>query len=59
MLKRYDIKKIYGNPILRRELIANSTVVTMAREGIDITMDEALASYDMVMKEKELTINLK
>lgn len=51
-LKRYDIKKLLSDPIMRRWMIANSTVVTMAREGIDITMEESLKSYDEVMKEK-------
>lgn len=51
-LKRFDIKKILANPELRRWIIASSTVATMAREGIDITLEESLASYDKVMKEK-------
>jgi len=51
-LKRYDIKRIYADPVLRREMIAKSTVVTMAREGVDITLQESLDSYDKVMKEK-------
>lgn len=51
-LKRYDIKKLYSDPEMRRKLIAQSTVVTMAREGIDITLEESLISYDAVMKEK-------
>jgi hypothetical protein len=51
-LKRYDIKKLLSDPVRRRMMIANSTVVTMAREGIDITLEQALASYDEIMKEK-------
>jgi len=51
-LKRYDIKKIFSDPIKRRLIIARSTVVTQAREDIIITLEEALESYDRVMKEK-------
>lgn len=51
-LKRYDIKKLLADPARRRMMIAQSTVVTMAREGIDITLEESLKSYDQVMKEK-------
>jgi len=55
-LKRYNIKEIYSDPVRRRMMIAQSTVVTQAREGIDITLEEALASYDEVMKEKKTDI---
>jgi len=51
-LKHYDIKKIYADPKRRRMLIAKGTVVVMAREGIDITLEEALGSYGEVIKEK-------
>lgn len=51
-LKRYDIKKIYGDPKLRRELIAESTRISFLREGVELTIEECLASYDMVMSEK-------
>ena len=51
-LKRYDIKKILGNPELRRQLIAESTRITQLREGIEVTLDECLVSYDEMMKEK-------
>jgi hypothetical protein len=52
-LKRYDIKSILKDKAKRRMLIAHSTMVTMAREGVDITLEQSLASYDEVMKEKE------
>jgi hypothetical protein len=55
-LKRYDIKKLLSDPEIRRQMIAYSTVVTMAREGIDITLEESLKSYDEVMKEKKKKI---
>ena len=51
-LKRYDIKKLFSDSELKRWMISNSTVITMAREGIDITLEESLASYDEVKKEK-------
>ena len=35
-------------------MIARSTVATQAREGIDITLDEALASYDQLESSGEL-----
>ena len=56
-LKRYNIKKLYSDPARRRMMIAQSTVATQAREGIDITLEEALASYDEVMKEKKIDKN--
>lgn len=46
-------KKLFSDPARRRMMIAESTRVTMAREGVDITLDESLASYDKVMKEKQ------
>ena len=51
-LKRYNIKKIYSNPKLKRELIAESTRITMLREGIELTIQQCLDSYDEVIKEK-------
>ena len=51
-LKRYDIKRIYSNPVLRRMLIAESTRLTMLSEGSIISLEESLVSYDLVMKEK-------
>ena len=35
-------------------LIARSTVATQAREGIDVTLEEALASYDSLEASGEL-----
>jgi hypothetical protein len=51
-LKRYDIKKILADPAKRREMIIRGTIAIQAREGIDITYEEAARSYDFVMKEK-------
>lgn len=54
MLKRYNIKEIYSDAARRRMLIARSTVVAQAREGIDITLSQALASYDEVTKKDNM-----
>lgn len=51
-LRRFDIKKILTNPAQRRMMVARSTVATQAREGIDITLEEALESYDKIIAEK-------
>lgn len=51
-MRRYDIKAILSDPAKRRMLIAQSTVATMAREGIDITLQQALDSWDLIQKEK-------
>lgn len=50
-LKRYDMRRVLADPAVRRMLIARGTVFVQAREGIDITLEEALASYDRVMAE--------
>ncbi len=47
------MKAILSNAKLRRWLITHSTVITQAREGIDITLEEAERSYDEVIKEKK------
>ena len=51
-LQRFDMKKILSDPAQRRMMVARGTVATQAREGIDITLEEALESYDRIMKEK-------
>lgn len=53
-MKRFDIRAILANPAARRMLIARSTVATQAREGIDVTLEEALASYDSLEASGEL-----
>ena len=53
MLKRYNIRELLSNPARRRMMLANSTVVTMAREGIDITLEDALKSYDAMESSGE------
>ena len=51
-LKRYDIKKIYSNKDLRRQLIAESTRITMLRENLVVSLEDCLKSYDEMNKEK-------
>ena len=46
--KRYDTKTLLANPELRRRLIVESTIATQAREGIDITHEQAENSYFVV-----------
>jgi hypothetical protein len=46
--KRYDTKTLLANPELRRRLIVESTIATQAREGIDITREQAENSYFVV-----------
>jgi hypothetical protein len=52
-LRRFDIKNILADPEQRRMMVARSTVATQAREGIDITLEEALESYDRIIKDKQ------
>jgi len=47
-LKRFDVKKLLENPDLRRRLVVSSTIATQAREGIDVTKEEAENSYYVV-----------
>jgi hypothetical protein len=51
-LKQYDIKKIYSDAARRRLLIAESTRIAQLREGIEVSLEYCLASYDQVMREK-------
>ena len=47
-LRRFDMKKLLANPELRKNLIINGTITTQAREGIDITREQAETSYYVV-----------
>lgn len=49
-LKRYNMRAILADPMSRRLMIARGTVALQAMEGIDITLEEALESYDQVVK---------
>jgi hypothetical protein len=54
MLKRYDMKAIMADPAKRRMLVARGTQAAQAREGIDITLEEALVSYDALEADGSL-----
>lgn len=47
-LKRFNIQKILADPDLRRRMVVRSTIATQAREGIDVTEQEAEDSYYVV-----------
>lgn len=53
-LKRIDIKAILADPAQRRMMVARGTVAIQAREGIDITLEQALESYDRLEASGEL-----
>lgn len=47
-LRRFDIKKLLQDPDLRRRMIVRSTIATQAREGIDVSKEDAENSYYVV-----------
>lgn len=54
MLKRYDMKKILADRVMRRWLITRSTVIAMLREGVEITQKQSEDSYDSVLLEQRV-----
>lgn len=46
------MRRILADPARRRLMVARATVSLQAMEGIDITLEESLASYDRVVREK-------
>jgi hypothetical protein len=48
MSRRLDIKAILRDPVLRRRLMVSCLIATQAREGRDLTREEAEAVYDRV-----------
>jgi len=44
--KRYNIKELLQNPSIKRDWICKGTVACMAREGVDVTLDEVYDMYD-------------
>jgi len=48
------IKAILADPAQRRMMVARGTVATQAREGIYITLEQALESYDRLEASGEL-----
>jgi hypothetical protein len=45
-MKRVNLKKILGDPVLRRKLMIACIIATQAREGITTTYEQAVRAYD-------------
>ena len=52
MDRRFDMKAILRDPILRRKLMVSTIVATQAREGITTTVEQAERAYDKVQADK-------
>ena len=52
IFKRFDIKKILLDPILRKDLIVNSIIFIQGIEGVDTSKEQAERSY-LVIREIE------
>ncbi len=48
MSRRVDIKAILADPAKRKRLMVQTLMATQAREGRDLTYEEAAAVYDRV-----------
>ena len=44
--KRYNIKELLKNPLIKRDWICKGTVVCMAREGVDVSLEQVYDMYD-------------
>jgi hypothetical protein len=53
-MRRFDIKKLFKDKRIKRHLICYSTMITMRREGIDITLEDSFKSYDFLESTGEL-----
>jgi hypothetical protein len=51
--KRWNIKAILADPVLRKELMVRSIISTQALEGITTTVEQAEQAYDKVRAERE------
>lgn len=51
--KRVDIQEILADPDLRKEMLVNALIATQAREGRDLTQEEAEDVYDRMQAEKK------
>jgi hypothetical protein len=49
--KRFDIKKILSDPMLRKEIITQTIIATQSREGVETTIEQAERAYFKVRKE--------
>ena len=45
-LKRYNTKELIKNPFIKRDWICKGTVACMAREGVDIPIEQVYDMYD-------------
>lgn len=54
-MKRVNIKQILADPKQRRCLFVRVIQATQAREGITTTYEQALAAYQKIQLEKELS----
>ena len=44
--KRYNIKELLKNPVIKRDWICKGTVACMAREGVDVSLEQVYDMYD-------------
>ena len=51
-MKRYDMKKILADPVMRRRLIVRGVIVVQAREGIEVSWADAYRIYDEQKQER-------
>jgi len=54
--QRYDMKRLLSDPKykdLRRSMMVHSLIATQAREGIDVSFEEAYKVYDEFQKNKK------
>ena len=49
--KRVPIKDILDDPVERRELMIRTIIATQAREGIEVTREQAERAYDKIQEE--------
>lgn len=50
-MRRIDIRKILQNPEQRRQMMVRCIIAIQAREGIETTVAQAEAAYDIVNKK--------
>jgi hypothetical protein len=44
--KRYNVIKMLKNPSIKRDWICKGTVACMAREGVDVSLEQVYDMYD-------------
>ena len=50
--RRVDIRAILADPVKRKKMMVQMLIATQAREGRDLTTEEASAVYDRVQLER-------